>query len=209
MALGFGMLLVGTLSLTGCQTLREIASLREVRFSLDRVSNVRLAGIEVDRIRSYEDLGPLDVARLMAALTRQEVPLEFEVHLLAENPPDNAVQARLVRMDWTLFLDDTETISGRFEDPVVLPPGEPTPVVFGVGLDLLDFFDRSARDLVELALALSGQGGQTKRISLKATPTIDTPLGPMRYPQPITIINVKGCEPRGPSALADGGIGPC
>lgn len=189
MALGFGMLLVGALSLTGCQTLREIASLREVRFSLDRVSNVRLAGIEVDRIRSYEDLGPLDVARLMAALTRQEVPLEFEVHLLAENPPDNAVQARLVRMDWTLFLDDTETISGRFEDPVVLPPGEPTPVVFGVGLDLLDFFDRSARDLVELALALSGQGGQTKRISLKATPTIDTPLGPMRYPQPITILH--------------------
>ncbi|ARA94896.1 hypothetical protein AWN76_018210 [Rhodothermaceae bacterium RA] len=24
-----------------------------------------------------------------------------------------------------------------------------------------------------------------------------------------SIINVEGCEPRGPSALADGGIGPC
>ncbi|GIV62321.1 MAG: hypothetical protein KatS3mg044_1187 [Rhodothermaceae bacterium] len=175
--------------LAGCQAVREIAALRQVHFTLDRVAGVRLAGIEVERIRSYEDLSAMDVARLTGAMARRELPLDLEVHLLAENPPENTVSARLVRMDWTLLIDETETISGRFDDTVVLPPGEPKPVTFAVSLDLIDFFDRNARDLVELALAISGQGGAPKRVSLRASPIIDTALGPIRYPQPITIVS--------------------
>jgi hypothetical protein len=179
----------GVMLLPGCRTVREFASLRNVNFDLDRVSDVRLAGIDVARIRSYEDLGMMDVARLTAAVARKELPLDLVVHVRAENPPENRVQARLVRLDWTLFLDDHETVSGAFDDTVLLPPGEAKDLPFTVRLDLVRFFDKNARDLVELALALSGQGGAPKRISLKATPTIDTVLGPIRYPNPITIVS--------------------
>lgn len=181
--------LAAVLFLPGCQTLREVASLRKVDFDLDRVSNVRLAGIDVSRIRSYEDLGMMDVARLTAAVATKKLPLDLVVHVRAENPPENRVQARLVRLDWTLFLDDHETVSGIFDEPVAFEPGEARDLPVTVSLDLVQFFDKSARDLVELALALSGQGGAPKRISLKATPTIDTALGPIRYPNPITIVS--------------------
>ena len=122
-------------------------------------------------------------------MANKDFPLDFQLHLIAENPPDNSVDARLVQLDWTLLLDDTETISGVFDDNLVLPPGEPTDLPISIRLNLVDFFQDGVQDLVELALAVGGQGGEPKRIKLQATPTVDTALGPIRYPQPITIIS--------------------
>ena len=180
-------LLVPMLTLSGCQTLREVANLRLVDFFLDRVTDARLAGIDISRIRSYNDLSATDVIRLTTALTQKRVPLDFMLHVRAENPPENNVQARLVEMDWTLFLEDEETISGVLEQNIVLPAGQVTDIPIRIQLDLVDFFDRNLPDLVDLALSVAGQGGSPKRVMLRAVPTIDTPLGPLRYPQPITI----------------------
>lgn len=173
----------------GCQTLREIAALRDVAFAIDRVTDARLAGVDVQRLRSYEDLSLTEVARLGRAVAQKEFPLDFQLHLRAENPPENSVQARLVRMDWTLLLDEKETISGVFDQNIVLPPGEPTDIPITISLNLVDFFEDGARDLVNLALAVTGQGGEPSRIKLQARPTIDTPIGPIQYPNPITIVS--------------------
>ena len=184
-------IIVGLVMVSGlqCQTIREIANLRNVRFAIDRVSDAQLAGVDVQKLKSYQDLRPGDLLNLGRALTRKEFPLDFQLHLTAENPPDNTVQARLVKLDWTLLLDDTETISGVFDDNIVLPPGQPTDVPIPISLNLVDFFQHGVQDLVELALAVAGQGGEPKRIKLKATPTVDTAIGPIRYPEPITIIS--------------------
>ena len=58
-----------------------------------------------------------------------------------------------------------------------------------VSLDLLEFFEGSGRDLVNLALSLAGGEAPPTTLSVRATPTIETPLGPIRYPQPITIVS--------------------
>lgn len=175
------------LALSGCATLQQMAALRNVDFALDRLSDVELAGIDLSQIRSFSDLGYADAARLTLAVTRNELPLAFQLHLLAENPAENTTTARLVQMDWTLLLQDRETLSGVFDGDVQLPPGQPIDVPIAMSLDLLEFFDGSAQDLLELALSLTGQGGSPKEVSLRATPTINTALGPMRYPRPITI----------------------
>lgn len=181
------LLSVLVVSLSGCQTLREVANLRNVSFALDRVGDASLAGIDLRRVSSYQDLTAGDVLSLTQAVTRNELPLAFTLHLNAENPPENDVQARLVEMDWTLLVDDSETVSGLFDDNIVLPPGEARDVPIPIRLDLVEFFDGGAQDLLELALAIAGQNGAPKRIQLRATPTIDTAIGPIRYPQPITI----------------------
>ena len=178
-----------SLGLPSCATLRQMAALSNVDFSLDRVSDLRLAGIDLGRIDSFDDLGFADAARLALAVSEQDLPLDFRLHLRAENPADNTTDARLVQMDWTLLLQERETLSGVFEGNVLLPPGEPTDVPIYVRMNLVDFFEGSAQDLLELALSLSGQGGAPKEVALRATPVIDTPLGPMRYPQPITIVS--------------------
>ena len=181
--------LASLLALGGCATLQQLAALRDVDFSIDRVADVRLAGIDLSRVRSYSDLSAADAGRLALAVSQRELPMSFDVHVQALNPEDNSVDARLVRMDWTLLLQERETLSGTFADETVLPRGVPVDVPIGVSLDLIDFFEGSARDLFDLAMDIAGQGGEPTEVTLRAVPTVDTALGPIRYPQPITIVS--------------------
>jgi len=182
--------LTGATLLAGCATLQQIAALRDVDFSLAGTSGGTLAGVSISSSRSLEDLGALDVARVAAALTRGELPLDMTLLVRASNPADN-VQARLVALDWTLFLDDRKTVSGALDQEYVLPPGEPVSVPVHVRLDLLDFFDRQLDQVAGLALAVAGAGEPT-RVRLEATPSIQTRLGPIRYPNPIRIEHEVG-----------------
>jgi hypothetical protein len=173
----------------GCALLQGIAALRSVEFDLDRVSNAHLAGVSLDRVQSVNQLSSTDLARVAAALVRGELPFEFTLHVGAENPEENRVEARLVDFDWTLFLENRETISGTFDQRVLMPPGQRVDIPIEMRLDLLQFFDRGATDAIELALNLIGAGGRPKQIAVEAVPTIQTPLGPIRYPRPITIVD--------------------
>lgn len=179
---------LGTGLMTGCQTLREVSNLRDVQFRIDRVSEADLAGVSIDRLRSYNDLSGADIARLGASFAQGDVPLSFQLHLEAENPESNDVNARLTEMDWTLLLNDRETITGTFDQEIVLSPGEPKDIPVGIQLDLIEFFDDNLRGLVDLAAAVGGEGPPTN-VKLKVQPTIQTRLGPMRYPNPITVVS--------------------
>lgn len=172
--------------LQGCATLQELVALRQVDFSLARVSGVALAGVEISRIQRFEDLGIADVARLTTALARQEAPLSMVVHVAARNPEGNR-QARVTGLEWQLFLQDRETIAGGLPTSIAIPPGSTADIPLEMHLNLVDFFQGNARDLVNLALALAGQEAPATTLRLQAVPTVETPLGPLRYPEPITI----------------------
>lgn len=180
---------LAALGLGGCATLQQFAALRHVDFALDRASNVRIAGVAVERFRSWNDLTAADAARLTLAAATGEVPLEMDLYVAATNPAENDVTAQLMELDWTLLLENRETISGRLDRAFALPPGQRVDIPVGIRLDLVEFFGDNARDLFELALAISGEGGAPKNVALRASPTVDTPIGPIRYPQPITILS--------------------
>jgi hypothetical protein len=176
-------------ALSGCATLQQLAALRDVDFEVDRLSDVRLAGVDLARVTSYSQLSLADAGRLAAAVSQRTLPMEFRVHLTATNPADNSVDARLVRMDWTLLLQDRETLSGVFADETLLRRGVATDVPIGISLDLMDFFQGSAQDLFNLARSFANPGGPPTQVMLRATPTVDTAIGPIRYPSPITIVS--------------------
>ena len=105
-----------TVALAGCATLRQITALRRVDFSLAGVEDGRLAGVELRRIASYRDLGARDIARIALAVTRGDVPLDFRVMIRAENPAGNRTAATMVRLAWTLLLDDQPLTMARLLD---------------------------------------------------------------------------------------------
>ena len=177
-----------TLAIGGCTTLGEIAALRLVDFALGGTSQGRLAGIDLSSIRGYEDLRSTDALRILDALRQRRLPLEFTLHVDAENPASNRVAARLVKLEWTLLLEDRETVSGILDREFVLPPGQIVDIPLRIDLDLLRFYDDNARDLVELAANLAGRGGDAKNVKLTAWPTIATPIGPLEMGA-ITIVS--------------------
>lgn len=174
--------------LVGCTALREAANLRNVRFQIERVSETRLAGIDVSDLESFEDLSSRDMLRLGASLTDGSLPLSFVLHLRATNPSENDANARLTKMEWTLLLDETETVSGTYDGEVLLRPGAPTDVPVQIDLDLVRFFDENLREFIDLVSALSGEG-PPQRVKLNIRPTITTRLGPIKYPSEITVVS--------------------
>lgn len=175
--------------LGACATLQQFANLRQVAFSLAGVQDGRLAGVPLARIQSYNDLSAIEIGRLALAVARNDLPLELTVNVQADNPADNGATATMVRLAWSLFLDDKETINGVLDSSYALPPGQAVVIPLLMRLNLREFFDGPAEDLVNLAAGLAGLNADPTRISIRAVPTINTPLGPISYPTPITIVS--------------------
>ncbi len=184
-------------ALSACATLQQIAALRQVAFALAGVQDGRLAGVPLARIASYQDLTAVEIGRIALALARDDLPLAFRVDVRAENPAVNQATATMVRLAWSLYLDDKETINGVLDSSYALPPGQPVVIPLHMELNLRQFFNGPAESLVNLAAGLAGLRANPARIALRAVPSIDTPLGPMAYPSPITIVSrtVGGAGP--------------
>jgi hypothetical protein len=171
----------------GCTALQQLAALRTVTFAFSHVSDVRVAGIRLDQGPSYSSLGVADVARLTAAVLAKEVPLEMVAHVNATNPAENKVAASMVRLGWKLFIEDRQSLAGELADPISIAPGQTADVPLTLRLDLAKLGSGGAKDLYDMALAIAGQGTIKKDLRLELSPTIDTSLGPIRYPVPVVV----------------------
>jgi hypothetical protein len=175
------------LTLPGCAAIQELAALRTLTFRFASVSNVRLAGIAIGPGSSYSSLGLADVTRLGSAVVSKQVPIELVAHLDATNPAENKVSARLVGLGWTLFVEERQALAGDLGAPVAIAPGATADVPLAVRFDLLQFAGGGARDLFDLALGIAGQGQVAKELRLEMLPTVETSLGPIRFPAPVVV----------------------
>jgi hypothetical protein len=176
-------------ALAGCVTVSRLTALRRVDFSIAGVQDGRIAGVELRRIASYRDLGALDIGRIALAVSRRDVPLDITVMIRADNPADNRTAATMVKLAWTLLLDDKETVSGVLDTVVTMPPGQTAYIPVPMRVNLRQFFDGPTESLVNLAASVAGLSAHPTRIAVRAVPTINTPLGPITYPSPITIVS--------------------
>lgn len=183
-----GLVVALTVGLVGCATLQQIGALRQVAFTLGRIGTGRLAGVDLARIASYSTLSATDIARITIAVARNDLPLDFVLDVQASNPVDNTVAATMSRLAWSLYLDDKQTISGVVDTALTIPSGGQVVIPIRMRLNLMQFFDGPAQDLVNLAAAVAGLNTDPTRVSLRAVPTINTPIGPISYPTPITIV---------------------
>jgi len=174
---------------TACASTRSVSTLSQVQFTLDHISSVKVAGIDLMHIDSPEQLNMYQIARASLALSREDLPLELTLHLRSENPLANKIAATLTRLDWTLILDGRETISGTLHDPVRLPAGDATDIPLRLSLNMFAFFnEKNAMDMLDMALAFAAEDGRVPQgLALKVRPSIDTIFGPITYGKAILI----------------------
>jgi hypothetical protein len=68
--------------------------------------------------------------------------------------------------------------------------GQVTNIPLTMNIDLIEFFGNKGLDnLVNLALALGGQEGSSSKLTLYATPTVSSPLGDIKYPGELKIVD--------------------
>ena len=184
-------------SLNSCATLNALAGLSRIQFKLQDVGRVQLAGIDITTKHQVTDFSILDGINLANAFRTGKFPLTFTLNVAAKNPNANdnsnatLSQLQLSDFPWRLLIDQHETISGGLGSPISIPGGGTTQIIpLQVSVDLKQFFgNQGYNDMINLALAVAGQGAA--KLQLKAQPTMRTPIGSVKYPNEITIVNTE------------------
>ena len=183
-------------SLSSCGVANALLGLSKIQFKLNDVQSVRLAGIDVANKHSVSDFSIMDGVNLLGAFTSGKLPLTFTLNVAAKNPnqPNGTSLSALQVTDfpWRLLINNHETVTGNIGSPVSVPAGGTTTMIpLQVSVDLKEFFaDKGYNDLLQIALALAGQGG-AGQLQLKATPEMGSPLGRLRYPGELTIVSTQ------------------
>ena len=178
--------LLATSLLPGCAALRELAAVRQLDFSFQDITDVRVAEVELRRVQHFEELGITDVTRLTRAYSDGRLPLSATVRVQARNPEENP-RARIVGLNWDLRLRGRDTVSGGMDQEVVVEPGAVEEVDVAAELDLLEFFDGGVRDVADVALALVRDELSGDDVQLRVRPDVSTRLGSIGYESPLLL----------------------
>lgn len=194
------------LMLAGCATLQEmqnaLVNLKRLQFKLASVAPGTLAGVDLAKVNDPLRFSVLDGLKLTQAFANKSLPVKFTLNVAAKNPNDGtggspSSTATLSALAWTLKIDSQETISGDINSPIVIPgTGETATIPLQMSLDLYSFFhERGYKEVLNLALAIAGQNGNTARLTLAATPTVTVAGVPVKYPGQINIVDKEFSNP--------------
>ena len=182
--------------LTSCSVYETMVNLSRLKFKLGNVNNLTLSGINISNKKSISDFNAVELLKLTSVITSGELPVSFTLNVEAKNPNDGSggypkTDATLKAFPWKLEIDNVETISGNIGSPVSVPgTGDVTNIPLTMNLDLIEFFGNNGLDnLVNLALALGGQQGSSSKLTLYATPIVSSPLGDIKYPGELKIVD--------------------
>jgi len=178
---------------SGCEILdqaRQVAMLSKCEFKLSSVDQLRLAGVNIQQVRKLTDLNMMDAAKITtAAISGGSLPLNFTLNVEARNP--NAATAGLTKLDWILFIDDIQMVSGVNEQRIQIPGNGGTGTIpLTIGVNLKEVLKGKSGDAIaNFGLNLAGAGNKPTRITLKAKPTIMVGSQTIAYPGYLTIQN--------------------
>ena len=182
----------------GCSAYETIVNLSRLKFRIDSIDNLELAGIPLKNKLGINDFSTLETMKLSTAFVRNTLPLTFTINVDAKNPNDGTggyprTNATIVSFPWRLFLDDKQTVTGNIGSEVAVPgSGETTKIPLKVTIDLVQFFkEKGYQGILNLALNLVKESSAPSKITLYAQPTVGSQLGNIKYPKEIKIINLE------------------
>ena len=170
---------------TACDVVRqagEMTRLTKCEFRLYTIEDIHIAGIDVQEVKSLEEMSVFEVVKLTSALAGGSLPLDFKLNIQAKNP--NSGVAAMNKLDWILFIDDIEMTRGVVEERFEIPPnGVVNTLPLQLSIDLLDVLTRDTVEaLANFAFNLAGSGNKPTRIMLQAKPTIYVGNQAIEYP---------------------------
>jgi hypothetical protein len=176
-------------------TIDLLQNIQRLKFKLGSVDNFKIAGISVTNKSAISDFSIADGLKLVNAFSSGKLPASFRLNVLAKNPNDGTggsprTTTTLTKLKWRLLIDSKETIDGNISQNIEVPgTGQETTIPIDMSLDLYKFFNELGYEGgVNLALALGGVSGSSSRITLKATPSMQTIFGPISSGE-ITIVD--------------------
>ena len=169
-----------------CLQLQQMQNMAKCEFRINKVENIQLASINIQNIKSYQDLSLLDATKITAAVAGGKLPLSLRLNLDVKNP--NTTTAAMNKLEWILMIDDIQMLEGISNQKVTIAPNTTSSLPLDMRFDLKEVLSgESGSTLLNFAFNLADAGGAPTRIMLKAKPTIMVGSFPLTYPGYINI----------------------
>ncbi len=177
-------LLTMMLALNSCDVLNQMSQVQQLalcEFDVHGVDKVRIAGIELDENMDRDDLNAAQLMQLAAAVFQKQMLVDFDLMLNINNP--NSKPAAMNRMDYELFIDNKQILTGQMNQPVNVGANANTTVPMPIQLDLFKVLNNETQNsLVNLAFKLTGDESDPSEILLKVKPYIKVGGRELAYP---------------------------
>jgi len=181
---------------SGCSVYETMINISRLKFKLGDVNNFQVSGVNISNKTRIEEINPVDLLRISSDFASGRLPVSFILNVEAKNPNDGTggypkTDATLKSFPWRLEIDGKETIAGNIGSPVSVPgTGELTYIPITMNLDLIEFFNSQGYEsLINLIFSIGGSEGTASRLTMIATPTVSSPLGDIKYPGELTIVD--------------------
>ncbi len=167
-----------------CELLEQSAQVQRLSlctFDVSHVDQVKLAGIHLRDGMGYEDLNAAQIMTLTGALINNKLPLDFNLNVKVDNPNDKT--AAMSRMDYTIFVDGLELVTGALNERYEIAPGGSTVIPMRLQLELFQALSGETGDaLVNLAFKLTGDDSRTSELLFRVKPYIRVGGRELAYP---------------------------
>lgn len=164
----------------------EVGRLQQCTFQVEGVNNIFLAGIELRQGMKSTDLNSGQLMQLANAAFQKNMPLSFNVVVRVKNP--NTKTAALSRMDYRVFLDGVEMLSGQMNQRYSIGPSSNTDVAVPVQLELYKALSGQSADAVSnIGFKLTGSSSKPVELLVKVKPYMQVGLTTLPYPGYIDI----------------------
>ncbi|MCR5696564.1 MAG: hypothetical protein K6G73_06275 [Marinilabiliaceae bacterium] len=152
-----------------CTSVNELVTFSKCDFSFNSVNDVRIADIDVSRLRSYADLSAVDAIKLVSALSTGKLNLELTVNVKAHNK--NQTQASLSGFDYILWIDDAQMLEGSMEQHFEIGPGKAINMPMHFAIDLWSVLKSESRDkILNFGFGLATNNADVSRVKISLKP---------------------------------------
>jgi len=160
------------LFLSGCSVLNQINTVKECNYAFAGLDGFSYAGVKLDKLKNPTSLTLTDSINILTALRDKQTKLTFNALVDIENPHSGA--ASVEKMDWILFLDGVEMLSGINKDAIKVEPNATSRAVIQAGVDPTKVLNgNSIENLWTLYCKLSGRDtSKSTKVTLKLKPTV-------------------------------------
>lgn len=186
-------LLASVFLLASCAGLTQLAAFSKCSFEFEKVENVQLAAIDINKASSLTQLSFLDVGKITRAVLAKELMLDMTALIKVKNP--NTQTAALNKTDWVLKIDGLEITRGTTNQRVEVPANGAGYLPVKTSFNLAKTFSgESKTKLYNLARNIAGVGDSPSKIEFMVKPTLSVAGVLIPYPNWITLERKIGAK---------------
>lgn len=167
----WAIVILGLFCYVGCKSVSEAKRMANCTYEFHSVKNIVMAGVNVDDAEKLKDLKFSDLGKITQTYLTGTLPVRLTANISVTNP--NKKTASVERLDWIMYVDDSELARGVLNDRFEITQGSTNILPIDISFDVMDLLkDESKKTMLNFAFNLAEVGGKPAKLKIKIRPSV-------------------------------------